>query len=95
MPSAETWYLSTEGSEMSETFERRPETGGDYVPLGAAELIDHDDRSLRVRAGSTNVEVTALAADLFRVGMFPAGGPPKYDSEAIAKEDWGLLGTPG
>jgi alpha-glucosidase len=73
---------------MAETFEKRPRTGGDYIPLGTGELIDHDDRSLRVGAGSTTVEVAALAPDLFRVGMFPAGGPPRYDSEAIAKQDW-------
>src|SRR5215217_5498290 len=66
----------------------QPETGGKYEPLGAGELLDHDDTSLRLRAGSTTVEVAALAPDLFRVGMFPAGGPPKYDSEAIAREDW-------
>ncbi len=41
-----------------------------------------------MRAGATTVEVAALAPDLFRVGMFPAGGPPRYDSEGIAKEDW-------
>ena len=73
---------------MSETFERRPKTGGEYRPLGRGELLDHDDRSLRLRAGLTTVEVTALAPDLFRVGMFPEGRPPRYDSEAIAKEDW-------
>src|ERR687897_801989 len=77
-----------QGGTLSETFEKQPETGGDYEPLGAAELLDHDDRGLRVRAGSATVEVAALAPDLFRVGMFPAGGPPNYDSEAIAKEDW-------
>jgi alpha-glucosidase len=73
---------------MTETFERRPKTGGAYRPLGPGELLDHDDRSLRVKAGTTTVEVTALAPDLFRVGMFPEGRPPRYDSEAIAKEDW-------
>ena len=73
---------------MSETFEMQPETGGRYEPLGAGELLDHDDNSLRLRAGSTTVEVTALAPDLFRVGMFPAGGLPRYDSEAISREDW-------
>jgi alpha-glucosidase len=73
---------------MTETFERRPKTGGEYRPLGSGELLDHDDRSLRVKAGATTVEVTALAPDLFRVGMFPEGKPPRYDSEAIAKEDW-------
>src|ERR671913_791690 len=77
-----------QGGTLSETLEKQPETGGDYEPLGAAELLDHDDRGLRVRAGSATVEVAALAPDLFRVGMFPAGGPPNYDSEAIAKEDW-------
>jgi alpha-glucosidase len=73
---------------MSETFEKQPETGGRYEPLGAGELLDHDDNSLRLKAGSTTVEVAALAPDLFRVGMFPAGGPPRYDSEAVAKESW-------
>ena len=73
---------------MSETYEKRPETGGKYEPLGTGELLDHGDNILRLRAGSTTVEVAALAPDLFRVGMFPAGGPPRYDSEAIAKEDW-------
>jgi len=73
---------------MSETFEKQPETGGRYEPLGAGELLDHDDNSLRLKAGSTTVEVAALAPDLFRVGMFPAGGPPNYGSEAIAREDW-------
>jgi alpha-glucosidase len=76
---------------LSETFEKQPETGGYYEPLGAAELFDHDDRGLRVRSGSTTVEVAALAPDLFRVGMFPAGGPPRYDSEGVAKGDWGTV----
>src|SRR5215210_8686669 len=74
---------------MPETFEKQPETGSHYEPLGPAELLDHTDNGLRVRAGATTVEVAALAPDLFRVGMFPAGGPPRYDSEAIAKDDWG------
>jgi alpha-glucosidase len=73
---------------LAEIFEKPPETGGGYEPLGAAELIDHDARSLRLKAGSTIVEVTALAPDLFRVGAFPEGYPPHYASEAIAKEDW-------
>ncbi len=73
---------------MAEIFEKPPETGGNYEPLGAAELVDHGDRTLRLRAGSTTVEVTALAPDLFRVGAFPEGSPPRYDSEAIAKSEW-------
>ena len=74
---------------MAEIFEKQPETGGGYEPLGTAELLDHDDRSLRLKAGSTNVEITALAPDLFRVGAFPEARPPEYASEAIAKSDWG------
>src|SRR3712207_3475105 len=62
--------------------------GSNYEPLGAAELVDHDGRTTRLKAGSTIVEVSALAPDLFRVGAFPNGSPPRYDSEAIAKHDW-------
>ena len=78
---------------MAETFEQQPETGGNYEPLGAAELLDHDARSLRLRAGSTIVEVAALSEDIFRVGAFPDGDTPGYDSEAIAREDWGSVET--
>ena len=74
---------------MAEIFERAPETGGRYEPLGAAEVLDRDGRGMRLRAGSTTVEVVALAEDIFRVGAFPEGGTPRYDSEAIAREDWG------
>ena len=74
---------------MAEAFERPPRTGGNYQPVGAAELVDHDDRTFRLMAGSTTVEVAALAPDLFRVGMFLEGRPPRYDSEAIDKSDWG------
>ncbi len=73
---------------MAEIFETPPATGGEYEPLGRAELVDHDDRSVRFRAGRTTVEVSALAPNLFRVGMFPGGRTPRYDTEAIAKTDW-------
>lgn len=76
---------------MAEIFEKPPVGGEHYEPLGKAELVDHDDRSVRLRAGSATVEVTALTPDLFRVGMFPEDRTPDYDSEAIAKEDWELL----
>ncbi|HEV2742843.1 MAG TPA: DUF4968 domain-containing protein, partial [Rubrobacter sp.] len=71
--------------------ERQPETGGEYRPLGAGGLVDHGDRGLRLRSGATTVEVTALAPDLFRVGMFPEGRTPRYGSEAIAREDWPVV----
>ncbi len=71
-----------------ETFETPPGTQGRYKPLEKAELLDHDSRGVRLVAGSATVEVAALAPDLFRVGMFPEGRTPDYDSEAIAKVDW-------
>ena len=78
---------------MAEIFETPPATGGDYRPLGKAELIDHDGQSLRFRSGRTAVEVAALAPNLFRVGMFPEGRVPRYDTEAIAKADWEAVGA--
>jgi alpha-glucosidase len=73
---------------LAEIFEKPPETGGRYEPLGAAQLLEHDDRCVRLRTGSTIVEIAALAPDLFRVGAFPDGRTPEYTSEAVAKEDW-------
>lgn len=73
---------------LTEIFEETPETGGDYEPIGKAELADHGDRTLRFKSGTTTVEITALAPDLFRVGAFPNGRAPRYTTEAIAKEDW-------
>jgi alpha-glucosidase len=74
-------------------FEKTPEVQGRYTPLGKAELADHDGQSICLKAGSATVEVTALTPDLFRVGMFPEGRTPRYDSEAIAKEDWESVET--
>ncbi len=73
---------------MAEIFETPPDTRGRYKPLGKAELADYDDRGMHLKAGSATVEVAALAPDLYRVGMFPEGRPPSYDSEAIARKDW-------
>jgi alpha-glucosidase len=81
------------GKALAEIFEKSPEVEGRYEPLGKAELADHDDRSIHLRAGSTSVEVTALAPNLFRVGMFPEGRTPVYRFEAIAKEDWEPVGV--
>ncbi len=64
---------------------------GSYEPIGEAELTDHDGRSLRFQSGSTTVEITALAPDLFRVGAFPNGRTPKYSSEAIHKDEWSVI----
>ncbi|ABG05043.1 Alpha-glucosidase [Rubrobacter xylanophilus DSM 9941] len=69
---------------MTETYEDRPRTGGDYEPLGAAQPAGQKENALRLRAGSATVEVAALAPDLFRVGAFFDGRPPEYASEAVA-----------
>ncbi|MEW6638434.1 MAG: hypothetical protein AB1425_16650, partial [Actinomycetota bacterium] len=73
---------------MTETYENRPRTGEAYEPLASAKLTDRDGSSARLKSGSTTVEITALAPDLFRVGAFPNGRLPDYRSEAIAKEEW-------
>ena len=73
---------------MAEIFESPPTQEGHYNPLGRAKHLDHDKRRMRFGVGSATVEVTALAPDLFRVGMFPEGRPPNYASEAVMKEDW-------
>ena len=78
---------------MAETFENPPGIGGDYKPLGKAKIIDHDGESIRLEAGSAIVEITSLAPNLFRVGMFPEGRTPDYASEAIAKEHWEPVDT--
>jgi len=75
------------GKALAEIFESPATQEGCYKPLGRAELLNHDDRSLQLKANSATVEVAALAPDLFRVGMFPEGQMPDYRSEAIAKED--------
>lgn len=56
-----------------------------FEPLGDAVVVERAAGTLRLRAGATTVEVSALARDLFRVGMFPGGKPPDYRSEAIAR----------
>ncbi len=61
---------------------------GTYEPVGDATLADHDGRSMRFVSGTTTVEITALAPDLFRVGAFPNGRTPDYRSEAIFKDEW-------
>jgi alpha-glucosidase len=63
---------------LAEIFESPPTQEGHYKPLGRAKLLDQDESSLRFKAGSATVEVTMLAPDLFRVGMFPDGKPPDY-----------------
>ena len=60
----------------------------DYQALGTAATIAKDASKVCLRAGSATVEVTALAPDLFRVGLFPHGRSAGYSSEAVVSRDW-------
>lgn len=59
-----------------------------YQALGPARIVGRDASTLRLRAGSATVEVTALAPDLFRIGLFPHGRPVQYSSEAVISQHW-------
>ena len=60
----------------------------EYVPIGRAEVEARTDSGVALTSGSARVEVTALAPDLWRVGMFGHGRTPGYATEAIAKFRW-------
>src|SRR5437762_487315 len=70
-----------------------PEPLPDFEPLGDATLVARTANAARFKVGQTTVEVTALAADLFRVGIFGDGRPVSYASEAVAKTDWSAAST--
>src|SRR3984893_19398084 len=59
-----------------------------YQALGTVTTIEKDISKVRMRAGSATVEVTALAPDLFRVGLFPHGRSACYSSEAVISREW-------
>ena len=59
-----------------------------FEGLGSAAVASAAEGAVRLRAGDTTIEIAALAPDLFRVGVFPRGKPPRYDSGAIAEEAW-------
>jgi alpha-glucosidase len=59
-----------------------------YEPLGAATVADQGPAALRLRVGTTTVEVTVLAPALFRVGLFADGRPVDYPSDAVVKTAW-------
>src|SRR5438105_3137082 len=59
-----------------------------FESLGSAEVVERTSAGLRLRSGRSQVEVTALADDLFRVGLFADGRPVTYGSEAVARANW-------
>src|SRR5215472_16370253 len=54
-----------------------------YQAFGTTRIVEKDAAKVCLRAGSATVEVTVLAPDLFRVGLFPHGRSISYDSEAV------------
>ncbi len=65
-----------------------PSDLGGYEPLGRGEVVSVEGNGIRLRVDRTTVEVTALAADLFRVAMAGDGHPTDYVSEGIDKREW-------
>jgi len=59
-----------------------------YNALGTARTLAKSASKISLRAGSATVEVTALAPDLFRIGLFPHGRPVDYSSVAVVAQDW-------
>ncbi len=63
-----------------------PPTG--YQAFGNARVVATGDSHVCLHAGSATIEVTVLAPDLFRVGIFPDGRAVNYASEAVVAQDW-------
>ncbi len=59
-----------------------------YQALGMAQHFEKEASSVCLYTDSATVEVTALAPDLFRVGLFPLGRAVDYDSVAVVAQDW-------
>lgn len=64
-----------------------------FQPVGDAAAVERWSTGVRLHAGDATVDVVALAADLFRVGLFPRGRTPGYASEALARQDWPPVAT--
>ncbi len=77
-------------STLFPQFSGPPETPLSYAPVGKAQLADRTDGCVRLQCGSTTVEVSALAPDLFRVGMFGHGRPVEYRSQAVLDREWAV-----
>ena len=65
-----------------------PAAPPDYQALGTARTIATNASTVCLRSDSATIEVTSLAPDLFRVGLFPHGRPVDYRSVAVVAQDW-------
>ena len=52
--------------------------------MGTARVVERADGRVRLAAGAALAEVTALAPDCFRVGLFGDGRPVEYPAHAVA-----------
>jgi alpha-glucosidase len=59
-----------------------------YQAFGNARTVTKNDSQVCLRAGLATIEVTALAPDLFRVGIFPNGRAVNYYSDAVVARNW-------
>ncbi len=59
-----------------------------YERLGPASIASQGVAGVCLQQGPIRVEVTALAPDLFRVGLFAASRPVQYKSEAVVDGAW-------
>lgn len=73
-------------ASSSVSFVSAPPAG--YQASGTATIIEKSAAKICLRAGPATVEVTVLAPDLFRVGLFPHGRPVDYRSMAVVARDW-------
>src|ERR1700737_3240824 len=73
---------------MAETTTRAESSPPGYRALGAATAVAKDASKVCLNVGAATVEVTALAPDLFRVGLFPHGRAVDYGSVAVIAQDW-------
>jgi alpha-glucosidase len=64
-----------------------------YEPIGPADHVEPQSDGLRLHAGLLTVDITVLAADLVRVGLFADGRPVEYESAAVVKRDWHAEGV--
>jgi alpha-glucosidase len=54
-----------------------------FESVGRAEVESQSAAAVRLRVGDAVAEVAAVAAGVFRVGLFGGGRPPEYESPAI------------
>jgi alpha-glucosidase len=59
-----------------------------YQAFGNARIVTKNDSQVRLHAGLATIEVTVLAPDLFRVGIFPNGRAVNYYSDAVVARNW-------